>query len=130
MHENITQKNSFEMKFCSTLLLAEGKMMKEKRNTCPESLSRCLACDIHAKPEQHHFSSPWLSIFIPITYNIGAHPISPPYSFHFISTITFLTLSNLERYKHNCYFSCDRYSSKLFRGGNTCQRIKKYPARN
>ena len=34
------KKNSFEMKFCSTLLLAEGKMMKEKRNTCPESLSR------------------------------------------------------------------------------------------
>ena len=77
-----------------------------------------------------HFFSPWLSNFIPIKYKIGAHPISPQYSFHFITTITFLTLSNLERYKHNCYFSCDRYSSKLFRGGNMCQRIKKYPARN
>ena len=77
-----------------------------------------------------HFSSPWLSNFIPIKYKIGAHPISPQYSFHFITTITFLTLSNLERYKHNCYFSYDRYSSKLFRSGNTCQRIKKYPAQN
>ena len=40
MHENITEKNSFEMKFYSALLLAEGKMMKEKQDTCPESLSR------------------------------------------------------------------------------------------
>ena len=28
------------MKFYSALLLAEGKMMKEKQDTCPESLSR------------------------------------------------------------------------------------------
>ena len=33
-------KNSFEVKFCSTLLLAEVKMTKEKRDICPESLSR------------------------------------------------------------------------------------------
>ena len=40
MHENIMQKNSLEVKFCSTLLLAEVKMTKEKRDICPESLSR------------------------------------------------------------------------------------------
>ena len=37
------------------LLLAVGKMMKEKRDTCPESLSCYLTCDIHTKPEQHPF---------------------------------------------------------------------------
>ena len=47
---------------------------------------------------------------------IGAKPVSLPYiyiyiySFHFITTIDFLILSNLERYKHNWYFSRDRYS--------------------
>ena len=47
---------------------------------------------------------------------MGANPVSPPYiyiyiySFHFITTIDFLILSNLERYKHNWYFSRDRYS--------------------
>ena len=58
MHENITQKNSFEMKFDSTLLLAEGIKMKEKRDTCPESLNRCFVCEIYAKPEQHPFFLP------------------------------------------------------------------------
>ena len=133
MYENITQKNSFEMKFYSTLLLAEGKMMKEKQDTCPESLSRWVVVSpvIYMQNLNNtHFSSPWLSNFILIKYKIGAHPISPPYSFHFITTITFLILTNLERYKHNCNFSCDKYSSQLFRGGNTCQRIKKYLARN
>ena len=67
---------------------------------------------------------------------IGANPISPPYiyiyiySFHFITTIDFLILSYLERYKHNWYFSCDRYSQKLSQSGNACLRIKKYPAQN
>ena len=67
---------------------------------------------------------------------IGANPISPPYiyiyiySFHFITTIDFLILSYLERYKHNWYFSRDRYSLKLSQSGNTCLRIKKYLARN
>ena len=133
MRENITQKNSFEMKFCSTLLLTEGKMTKEKRDICPESLSRSVVVSpvIYMQNLNNtHFSSPWLSIFIPITYKIGAHPISPPYSFHFITIIIFLILSNLERYKNNCSFSCDRYSSKLFQSGNACQRIKKYPAQN
>ena len=45
---------------------------------------------------------------------IGAKPVSLPYlyiyRFHFITTIDFLILSNLERYKHNWYFSRDRYS--------------------
>ena len=108
MHENITQKNSFEMKFYSALLLAEGKMMKEKQDTCPESLSRWVvvsAVIYMQNLNNTRFSSPRLSNFIPIKYKIGAHPISPPYSFHFITTITFLILTNLERYKHNCYRS-------------------------
>ena len=46
------------MKFSSTLLLAEGKMMKETRNTCPESLSCYFTCGIHAKLEQHPFFLP------------------------------------------------------------------------
>ena len=40
------------MKFYSTLLLAEDKMLKKKRDTCPESLSCYFTHDIHAKPEQ------------------------------------------------------------------------------
>ena len=46
------------MKFSSTLLLAEGKMMKETRDTCPESLSCYFTCDVHAKLEQHPFFLP------------------------------------------------------------------------
>ena len=130
MHDNITQKNSFEMKFYFTLLRAEGKVMKENGIHALNHWVVVSPVIYMQNLKNTHFSSPWLSNFIPIKYKIGAHPISPQYSFHFITTITFLTLSNLERYKHNCYFSCDRYSSKLFRSGNTCQQIKKYPAQN
>ena len=128
---DITQKNRSEMKFYSTLLLTEGKRWEETQNTCPKSLSCFFACDIHANLNNTHFSSPWLnnSVYLFRSRTIGAHPISPPYSFYFITTITFLILSNLERYMHNCYISCDRYSSKLFQSGNTSPRIEQYPAR-
>ena len=50
---------------------------------------------------------------------IGANPVSPVYiyiySFHFITTIDFLMLSNLERDKHNWYFSRDRYSLTILK---------------
>ena len=129
MHENITQKTVSKWNFTPLCYSLKVKWWKKNRIHAlnpwvVESLFRLLyTCN-------SRFSSPRLSNFIPIKYKIGAHPISPQYSFHFITTITFLTLSNLERYKHNCYFSCDRYSSKLFRSGNTCQQIKKYPAQN
>ena len=128
---DITQKNRSEMKFYSTLLLTEGKRWEETQNTCPKSLSCFFACDIHANLNNTHFSSPWLnnSVFLFRSRTIDAHPISPPYSFYFITTITLLILSNLKRYMHNCYFSCDRYSSKLFQSGNTSPRIEQYPAR-
>ena len=97
---DITQKNRSEMKFYSTLLLTEGKRWEETQNTCPKSLSCFFACDIHANLNNTHFSSPWLnnSVYLFRSRTIGAHPISPPYSFYFITTITFLVLSNLERY--------------------------------
>ena len=46
---------------------------------------------------------------------IGANPVSPPYTYIYIqlsfhNNHRFLILSNLERYKHNWYFSRDRYS--------------------
>ena len=68
MHENITQKNSFEMKFYSTLLLAEGIKMKEKRDTCPGSLSRCFVSEIYANPEQHPF-------FLPVAQYFYSHHV-------------------------------------------------------
>ena len=92
------------MKFYSTLLLAEDKMLKKKRDTCPESLSCYFTHDIHAKPEQYPIFPPrgWITqYFIRFTYVIGAHPISPPYRFYFITAITFLILSTLEPYMHN-----------------------------
>ena len=46
------------MKIYSTFLLAEGKMMKEKRDTCSKSLSCYFTCDIHAKDEQYPFFLP------------------------------------------------------------------------
>ena len=130
MHENITQKNSFEMKFYSTLLLAEGIKMKEKRDTCLGSLSRCFVSEIYAKPDQNPFFLPVAQYFYSPHVQDWCSSNFSTIQLHFITAIAFPVSSNLERYKHNCHFSCDKYSSKLFQSGNTCQRIKKYPARN
>ena len=62
---------------------------------------------------------------------IGAKPVSLPYlyiyRFHFITTIDFLILSNLERYKHNWYFSRDRYSLTIPKRKNVSTELITQP---
>ena len=42
----------------SALLPTERKRWKEKRDTCPKSLSCFFACGLNAKPEQYPFLLP------------------------------------------------------------------------
>ena len=78
------------------------------------------------------YTSPTPVVSLHLISRIQYHPGIPVTRLtgsSFITTITFLILSYFERYKHNWYFSRDRYSLKLSQSGNTCLRIKKYLAR-
>ena len=79
------------------------------------------------------YTSPTPVVSLHLISRIQYHPGIPVTRLtgsSFITTITFLILSYFERYKHNWYFSRDRYSLKLSQSGNTCLRKKKYLARN
>ena len=143
MHE-ISRKKKTVSKWIFTLLCNSPKVYwrKKKRDTCPESLSRSLGCEIITKPKHYYktyFSSRWLNnswsvylfpsrtwlALIQFLHHIYIYIYI--YSFHFITTIDFLVLSNLERYKHNWYFSRDRYSLTIPKRKNVSTELITQP---